>query len=73
MTVRKRITIAALTVLGIFLVALALLGLCDAYRNHIARDCGTDCNRSQSEGTGHRPLAPAPLPNANPPPDRVER
>ena len=50
MIARKRIAVAALAVFGLLLVGFALLGFSDVYRNHIARDCGADCGRPESEG-----------------------
>ena len=51
MTLRRKITIAALIVLGILLAGFAALGFCDIYQNHIIRDCGPDCGAPASDGT----------------------
>lgn len=39
MTFRRKITIAALVLLGILLTGLAALGSYDIYWNHIAKEC----------------------------------
>lgn len=49
MTLCRKITVGALVVLGILLAGVALLGFCDVYQNHIARDCGTECGMPAPE------------------------
>lgn len=51
MTLRRKITVVALVVFGVLLAAGALLGFCDVYQNHIARDCGAECGTPPSDGT----------------------
>lgn len=51
MTLRRKISLAALVVLGVLLAGVALLGFCDVYQNHIARDCGADCGTPPPSGT----------------------
>ena len=52
MTLRRKITVVALVVLGVLLAGGALLGFSDVYQNHIARDFGADCGTPPSDGTG---------------------
>lgn len=50
MTLRRKIALAALVVLGVLLAGVALLGFCDVYQNHVARDCGADCGTPPPSG-----------------------
>lgn len=51
MPLRRKIGLVALAVLGVLLAGAGLMGFCDVYQNHVAKDCGADCGTRPPSGT----------------------